>query len=114
MVRIVVIFSMAVGTVLDAAVGPYRGKQTSELALLRQIIGHFQPGDIVLADRFYRSFWLIAALKARGVNIVVRLLQARTADFRRGHRLGREDHIVTWPRRLEVPAWMDRVETWRA
>jgi hypothetical protein len=110
MARILVIFSLAVGTVLDAAVGPYRGKQTSELALLRQIIGHFQPGDIVLADRFYCSFWLIAALQARGVDVVVRLHQARTADFRRGRRLGREDHMVTWPRRLEVPSWMDRAE----
>jgi hypothetical protein len=110
MARILVIFSLAVGTVLDAAVGPYRGKQTSELALLRQIIGHFQPGDIVLADRFYCSFWLIAALQARGVGVVVRLHQARTADFRRGRRLGREDHMVTWPRRLEVPSWMDRAE----
>jgi hypothetical protein len=110
MARILVVFSLAVGTVLDAAVGPYRGKQTSELALLRQIIGHFLPGDIVLADRFYCSFWLIAALQARGVDVVVRLHQARAADFRRGRRLGREDHIVTWPRRLEVPAWMTRAE----
>jgi hypothetical protein len=110
MARILVIFSLAVGTVLDAAVGPYRGKQTSELALLRQVIGNFQPGDIVLADRFYCSFWLIAALQARGVDVVVRLHQARTADFRRGRRLGHEDHIVTWPRRLEVPQWMGRVE----
>jgi Transposase DDE domain len=110
MVRILVIFSLAVGTVLDAAVGPYRGKQTSELALLRQIIGHFQPGDIVLADRFYCSFWLIAALQARGVDVVVRLHQARTADFRRGRRLGHEDHIVTWPRRQEIPTWMGRDE----
>ena len=110
MARILVIFSLAVGTVLDAAVGPYRGKQTSELALLRQIIGHFQPGDIVLADRFSCSFWLIAALQARGVDVLVRLHQCRTADFRRGRRLGREDHIVTWPRRQEIPAWMNRVE----
>lgn len=110
MARILVIFSLAVGTVLDAAVGPYRGKQTSELALLRQVIGNFQAGDIVLADRFYCSFWLIAALQARGVDVVVRLHQARTADFRRGRRLGHEDHIVTWPRRLEVPKWMGRDE----
>ena len=110
MLRIVVIFSLAVGTVLDAAVGPYLGKQTGELALLRQIIDHFQPGDIVLADRFYCSFWMIAALQARGVDVVVRLHQGRTADFRRGRHLGREDHIVTWPRRLEVPDWMDRAE----
>ena len=45
--RMLVVFSLAVGTVLDAAVGPYQGKQTGELALLRQIIDHFQHGDIV-------------------------------------------------------------------
>jgi hypothetical protein len=34
--RILVIISLAVGTVLDAAMGPYRGKQSSELGLYRQ------------------------------------------------------------------------------
>ena len=91
-----VVFSLAVGTVLEAAMGPYQGKQTSELALLRLVIGQFQPGDIVLADRFFCSYWVIAALQARGVDVVVRLHQCRKADFRRGRRLGREDHLVTW------------------
>jgi Transposase DDE domain len=108
--RILVAFSLAVGTVLDAAVGPSLGKQTSEPALLRQITGHFQPGDIVLADRFYGSYWPIAALQARGVDVLVRLHQGRAADFRRGRRSGREGHIVTWPRPQEVPTWMSRAE----
>src|SRR3954465_9597816 len=71
--RILVIFSLAVGTVLEAALGPYQGKQTSELALLRLGIGQFQPGEIVLADRSFGSYWVIAALRARGVDVVVRL-----------------------------------------
>jgi hypothetical protein len=54
--RILVVFSLAVGTVLDAALGPYQGKQTSELALFRQILTEFQPGDLVLADRFFSSY----------------------------------------------------------
>jgi len=108
--RILVVFSLAVGTVLDAAVGPYQGKQTSELALFRQILDAFQPGDIVLADRFYCSYWLIAALQARGVDVLVRLHQRRAADFRRGRRLGREDHIVTWPKPEQAPDWMSRAE----
>jgi hypothetical protein len=108
--RLLVVFSLAVGTVLEAAVGPYQGKQTSELALLRQVITRFQPGDIVLADRFFCSYWVIAALRARGVDVVVRLHQCRTADFRRGRRLGREDHIVTWTKPQQVPDWMDRAE----
>ena len=106
--RILVVFSLAVGTVLEAAIGPYQGKQTSELALLRLVIDQFQGGEIVLADRFFGSYWVIAALQARGVDVVVRLHQARKADFRRGRRLGREDHLVTWTKPAHVPAWMSR------
>jgi putative transposase len=108
--RILVVFSLAVGTVLEAAIGPYQGKQTSELALLRQIIDQFQPGDIALADRFFCSYWVIAALQARGVDVVVRLHQARKADFRRGRRLGQKDHIVTWTKPKKIPDWMSRAE----
>jgi len=108
--RILVVFSLAVGTVLEAAMGPYQGKQTSELALLRQIIDQFQCGDIALADRFFCSYWVLAALQTRGVDVVVRLHQCRTADFRRGRRLGREDHLVTWPKPQQVPDWMSRAE----
>jgi hypothetical protein len=109
--RLLVVFSLAVGTVLEATLGPYQGKQTSELALLRQILDQFQPGDIVLADRFFGSYWVIAALQARGVEIVVRLHQARKTDFRRGRRLGREDHLVTWTKPLHVSGWMSRAES---
>jgi hypothetical protein len=108
--RILVVFSLAVGTVLEAAMGRYQGKQTSELALLRMVIDQFQPGDIVLADRFFCSYWVIAALLARGVDVVVRLHQCRTADFRRGRRLGRDDHIVIWTKPREIPEWMSRAE----
>jgi hypothetical protein len=108
--RLLVVFSLAVGTVLEAAIGPYQGKQTSELALLRQVIDQFRRGDIALADRFFCSYWVLAALQARGVDVVVRLHQCRTADFRRGRRLGREDHIVTWPKPAQRPDWMSRAE----
>jgi hypothetical protein len=108
--RILVVFSLAVGTVLEAAVGPYQGKLTSELALLRPLVDRFQAGDIVLADRFFCSYWVIAALQARGVDVVVRLHQCRQADFRRGRRLGREDHLVTWTKPRQIPDWMSRAE----
>lgn len=108
--RLLVVFSLAVGTVLEATLGPYQGKQTGEQALLRQVLDHFRPGDIVLADRFHCSYWAIAALQARGVDVVTRLHQARTADFRRGRRLGREDHVVTWTKPVHVPDWMSRAE----
>ena len=108
--RILVVFSLAVGTVLEAAVGPYQGKQTSELALLRLVIDQFQPGDVLLGDRFFCSYWVVAALAARGVDVVTRLHQCRSADFRRGRRLGREDHLVVWTKPKRTPDWMTRAE----
>lgn len=107
--RILVVFSLAVGAVLDAALGPYQGKRTSELALLRLILHEFQPGDIVLGDRFFCSYWVIAAMQRRGVDVVYRSHQCRTADFRRGRRLGRDDHLVTWTK-PERPDWMSAEE----
>lgn len=108
--RILVVFSLAVGTVLEAAMGRYEGKQTSELALLREIIDQFQPGDIFLGDRFFCSYWVIAALQARGVDVVVRLHQRRVVDFRRGRRLGWDDHLVIWNKPKEVPDWMSQAD----
>jgi Transposase DDE domain len=93
--------------VLEAALGPYQGKQTSELALLRLVINQFQSGDIVLGDRFFCSYWVIAELRCRGVDVVFRLHQCRTADFRRGRRLGRADHLVIWTKPAR-PDWMSR------
>ncbi len=107
--RILVIISLAVGTVLDAAMGPYRGKQSSELGLYRQINGQLQPGDIALADRLFCNYWVIADSQRRGVDVVFRLHQARKFDFRRGRRLGRNDHIVTW-QKPDRPDWMSREE----
>jgi hypothetical protein len=107
--RILVIISLAVGTVLEAAMGPYKGKQSSELGLYRQINGQLQPGDIALADRFFCNYWVIADSQRRGVDVVFRLHQTRKADFRRGRRLGPDDHIVTWPK-SQKPDWMSPAE----
>ena len=107
--RILLIISLAVGTVLEAAMGPYQGKQSSELGLFRQISGQLQPGDIALADRFFCNYWVIADSQRRGVDVVFRLHQTRKADFRRGRRLGPDDHIVTWPK-SQRPDWMSPAE----
>ena len=107
--RILLVISLAVGTVLEAAMGPYRGKETGELGLLRQISGALRPGDIALADRLFCSYWVITDSQARGVDVVFRLHQTRKTDFRRGRRLGPDDHIITWPK-AQRPDWMSPAE----
>jgi hypothetical protein len=66
----------------------------------------FSPGDVVVADRCYAGYFMMALLMLLGVDVVVRQHQCRDTDFRRGHRLGRRDHVVIWVRPPR-PAWMD-------
>ena len=104
--RMVVLLSLATAMVSGMAVGPYQGKETGEPALLRELLEHLTAGDVLLADRCYCSYFLIALLRERGVDTVTRLHQMRTANFRRGQRLGKGDHVVRWPR-PDQPDWMD-------
>jgi hypothetical protein len=104
--RLMVVFSLAVGTVLDAALGPCRGKETGETALFRSLRDCLSPGDVVLSDRYFCSYFEIALLRELGVDAVMRLHQRRPVDFRRGRRLGKDDHVVVWTK-PKCPAWMD-------
>ena len=105
--RLVTIVSCETGAVLDLALGPYRGKGSGEHGLLRELMHNFLPGDIVLGDCYYCTFFLIASLIASGVDAVFPLHGARDCDFRTGERLGKKDHLVTWIK-PQKPAWMDQ------
>jgi DDE family transposase len=106
LLRAVVLLSLATAAVRGLAVGPYQGKESGETALLRTLLEQLRAGTIIVADRFYCSYFMVALLRDRGVEVVVRLHQKRSYDFRRGRRLGRDDHVVCW-HRPEQPEWMD-------
>jgi hypothetical protein len=105
--RMVVLMSLATAMVKGMAMGPYAGKETGETALLRELFDWLQPGDILLADRYYCSYFMIALLLEYGVDIVARLHHKRSVDFSLGQRLGQGDHLVTWTRPAK-PEWMDQ------
>jgi hypothetical protein len=104
--RIVVVFSLAVGSVLEAAVGPCQGKRTGENSLLRTLHATFEAGDVLVLDRYFSGWFDIALLAERGVDVVVRKHQLRATDFRTGRRLGQGDHLVPGPTPPR-PDWMD-------
>ncbi len=107
LVRFVVLLSLASAMISDLALGPYSGKETGETALLRELMAGLEAGDVLLADRYYCSYFMICLLLAASVQVVTRLHQRRTADFRRGRRLGPGDHLVQWVRPAK-PDWMDQ------
>ena len=106
--RIIALFCLHSGAVLDAAIGPYLGKQTGENALFRSLFEQLQAGDVAAGACRFGSFWNFAMLQARGVDAIFPLHQCRPEDFRRGKRLGREDRLVEWRKPLQRPGWMDR------
>ena len=83
---------------MDLAICSYSGKGHSELGMLHKLWDLLRPGDIMLADRYMCAWHEIFLLKQRGIDSVTRLHHYRKADFRRGKRLGRGDHIVEWPK----------------
>ncbi len=59
-VRWLLLLSLATAMTCGMAIGPYSGKETGELALFRQLLDQLDPGDILLADRYFRS-WAISS-----------------------------------------------------
>ena len=107
LLRAVALVSLATGMARAFATAPYAGKETGETALLRSLFGSLRPGNVVLGDRYYCGWFMLALLQRLSVDFVVRLHQHRRADFRRGRRLGPHDHIVAW-KKPQRPEWMDQ------
>jgi putative transposase len=106
-VRLVVLLSLATAMVHDMALGPYAGKETGETALFRQLLTSVDPETILLADRYYCSYFLVAMLLSGQRDFVVRLHQRRKVDLTKTERLGPGDHLVEWKRPAR-PDWMDK------
>ena len=105
--RLVVVFCLACGSAIDAALGRYQGKKTGENALVRTLES-FEPEDVLLADRYFSGYFDVAYWQQQGVDVVTQLHQRRRCDLRRGRRLGPNDHLVTWTKPPR-PSWMDEV-----
>lgn len=105
--RLLIIVSLTVGTILDYAVGAYRGKGTGEQSLLREVKDSIKKDDIILGDRYFPSFIVIADLYAIGADGIFKGQSQRKYDFRKGQHLGKNDHIVQW-KKPQRPEWMSQ------
>jgi len=105
--RACVVLSLAHACMEAIAIGPYAGKDTGESALLRQVLDYFKPGEILLADRYFCSFWMLAMLTSRGIDVCMRLHQCRQVDWSKVQRLGDNDYIDTWYRPKQA-RWMSQ------
>ena len=100
LLRLAGLFSLASGALLGYATGGYR---TSELALAAVLWPLLQPGDVVLADRYFGCYRVLATVLGGQAHAVCRLHGSRRVDFRRGKRLGPLDTVLTWTRPDKIP-----------
>ena len=107
LMRAVALISLSTGAVVDLAFDKHAGKLTGESSLLRGMMDSLNPGDVLLADRYYPSYFTTCLLKQRGVDLVSVSHHLRQSDFTSGDVLGPNDHIATW-HKPDRPEWMDR------
>lgn len=105
--RVVALLSLASGAVLDLAMGRYAGKNTGETALFRQLWRSLFPGDVVVGDRYFASYWDLALLAMGGVDSVYRQHHLRLSERLRVRRLGPGDWLLRLPK-PQRPPWIDR------
>lgn len=96
--RIGALISLASGAVLRYQVAACEGKGTGEQSLLANLLDHLTARDVVLADALLASWWVIEGVQRRGADVVMAQHGRRITDFTRGQRLGKNDHVVHWPR----------------
>lgn len=111
--RIVALFSLATGVMLDLATGSLRAPENK---LMRSLWSVLEPRDVLLSDRGFSSYAELYLLGRRGVDCVSRRNQRRKPSTVI-KRLGKNDHLVEWrkmkpcPKRLSKEQWRGIPET---
>ncbi len=67
-------------------------------------------GDVLVGDAFYATYFLLCALRERGIDAVFEQhgSRQRMTDFRRGRHLGVRDHLIVLQKPVLKPGWMTR------
>lgn len=101
LIKLVVLFSLMTGAVVDAVSDMW---SVYEPALLKLMADCLKPTDILVCDRLYCSyadifFWGYQ----QHVDVVFRLHQARIVNFHKGKRLGKHDRRFIWDKPKQRP-----------
>jgi hypothetical protein len=99
--QIVGLFCLGTGRLIRFALGTWKAH---EIPLARQLLAWVRPGEVVLADRGFCGWGFIAALQRQGVDVVVRVNQARRIKH----------GLMAWRRPKYRPSSTWEMPLWRA
>lgn len=105
--RVVVLFSLLSGAILTVA---HAHRKTSELSLLHSLLDQLRPRDILLGDRAFGCYPVLALLQSLGIDFIGRT--ARRIDGRRcTQRLGRNDWLLCWQKnKHRTSPWLSALQ----
>ena len=109
-IRMVGLFCLDSGCLIDVAEAPIRGKRTGENALLRKILHHVKPGEVLILDAIYSNYFLLEYCLKNGIDFVMERHGSRDSDYRTGKKLGSMDHLITYLKPKKKPDWMSQQE----
>jgi hypothetical protein len=107
MIKLVGLFSLASGAVLEHQLG---NKHEHESQLFRKLLPRVRRDDIIVADRAFCSYAALATLVSQKADGLMRLHQMRKIDLRRGKVLGPMDRLITWEKPVKCPTGWNEVE----
>src|SRR5205814_7609592 len=96
--RLLAFLSLATGLLTAWATGNWH---QSELGLLQTLWDHLRPDHVLLADRGFCNWGLLAQCLQRRVHAVFRVKGVRRRDFRQGKRISRNERLVQWPKSIQ-------------
>jgi hypothetical protein len=104
--RLLAVFSLSHAGIVKAIIAPWKGKGTGEVTLLNQIWNCFQPGNTLLGDALYSSYWVVAKALERNIHIVAELRSK--SSWRLSKK--KSDQIITIQRNSHCPIALSKEE----
>jgi hypothetical protein len=106
--RLIASFALATGMITAWVTGAW---SQHELTLFQQLWDFLRPGELLLGDRGFCTWGLLAQCQARQVHAVFRVRGSLRRDLRRGKALGPGERQVQWgkpkrrPRTVSPEEW---------
>jgi hypothetical protein len=107
-IRLVALLSLATGMLTAWATGSW---SQHEVALLQTLWDCLRAGDVLLADRGFCNWVLLAQCLQLNVHAVFRVKGVRRRDFRQGKRISRDERLVQWRKPAQRARTVD-AQTW--
>lgn len=102
-IRLIGLFSLATGLFTTWLTGAW---SSHELVLLQCLWQFLQPGEVLLGDRGFGIWVVLAQCLQHKVDGVFRVRGHRQADWRRGRRLSKHERLVRWDKPSKRPDYL--------